>query len=215
MTGTGGKPAASPPTETEAAIGEAMQRLRSERGLSLRTFATKAGFSPSFVSQVEHGQASPSIASLERLARALGLGLIDFFGQVGAEPALVMRGSERRQFTSEWSHATLEPLIPPDALRNLEGVLITLEPGGRSGKDGSAQPREQLALVLEGEVFLTIGQALHDLRAGDAAAIPSNCPHAWENRSASKVRFAIVTGRQGDAGAPGAAARAGEAPSAG
>lgn len=103
----GNKPPAAPATETEAAIGEAMQRLRSERGLSLRTFAARAGFSPSFVSQVEHGHASPSIASLERLARALGLGLTDFFGQVGAEPALVMRGAERRQFTSEWSRASL------------------------------------------------------------------------------------------------------------
>jgi transcriptional regulator with XRE-family HTH domain len=46
-----------------------------QRGLSLRSLATSAGFSPSFVSQVENGQTSPSIASLARLAHALGLGL--------------------------------------------------------------------------------------------------------------------------------------------
>jgi XRE family transcriptional regulator, regulator of sulfur utilization len=34
--------------------------------------ASKCGFSPSFISQVELGQASPSIASLDRIALALG-----------------------------------------------------------------------------------------------------------------------------------------------
>ena len=192
-----GQPAAVP-NETDAAIGEAMQRLRTERGLSLRTFAASAGFSASFVSQVENGQTSPSIASLERLARALGLGLTDFFSRLAAEPALVMRRAERRRFTSEWSRARLEPLVPPEALRSLEGVLITLEGGGRSGKDASVQPHEQLALVLEGEIALTIGRASHVLGVGDAAAIPSNCPHAWENRAASPARVAIVAARHAD-----------------
>jgi transcriptional regulator with XRE-family HTH domain len=52
-------------------LGELLRQLRTERSLSVRTLATRAGFSPSFVSQIELNQASPSIASLERLAAAL------------------------------------------------------------------------------------------------------------------------------------------------
>jgi len=37
----------------------------------LRTLAEKTDFSPSFISQVENRQASPSISSIEKIALAL------------------------------------------------------------------------------------------------------------------------------------------------
>jgi transcriptional regulator with XRE-family HTH domain len=202
MKGVGGRSApkkrqrASPPqARAETPLGETIQRLRTERGLSLRTFAARTGFSPSFVSQVENGQASPSIASLERFARALRFGLADFFPRQSATPGLVMHKADRSRLTSQWSKAHVEPLVPPEALQRLEGVLINLKPGGRSGKEGSAQPREQLALVLEGEVILSMAPAVHVLTAGDAAAIPANSPHSWENRTRRRVCIAVVVAR--------------------
>ena len=184
------------PAATDAALGEALQRLRNERGLSLRTLAAKAGFSPSFLSQVENSQASPSIASLERLTSALGVSMAEFFRDLASDSGLVMRASDRRRFTSQWSRARLEPLVPaPGALDSLEGVLITIEPGGRSGRALLVREQDQLALALEGEITLTLGRASHVLHPGDAAAIPANCAHAWENRGAAEARIAVVSGR--------------------
>jgi transcriptional regulator with XRE-family HTH domain len=60
------------PTEGEQSVGGALRRLRKESRVSVRMLASKCGFSPSFISQVELGQASPSIASLDRIALALG-----------------------------------------------------------------------------------------------------------------------------------------------
>jgi transcriptional regulator with XRE-family HTH domain len=57
----------------EIQIGAAVRRLREVRGLTLRAVADQAGFSASFLSQVENEQASPSISSMERIAAALGL----------------------------------------------------------------------------------------------------------------------------------------------
>ena len=182
-------------TPAEAAVGETVQRLRAESKLTLRTLATRSGFSASFLSQVENGQASPSIASLERLARALGVGLADFFRQETPARGLVMRRSERGRLTSQWSKAQVEPLVPPESLRRLEGILIILEPGGRSGRETSAQPHEQIGLVLEGEVVLSVASAVHVLTVGDAAAIPAHSPHSWENRSLLPVRIALVAAR--------------------
>jgi transcriptional regulator with XRE-family HTH domain len=53
-------------------IGEHIRRLRSDRGLSVRAFAAQTGFSPSFISQLENGQVSPSLGSLQKIAEALG-----------------------------------------------------------------------------------------------------------------------------------------------
>jgi transcriptional regulator with XRE-family HTH domain len=54
-------------------VGEHIRQLRLGLGMSVRTLATKTGFSPSLISQVEHGQVTPSIGSLDRIAMVLGV----------------------------------------------------------------------------------------------------------------------------------------------
>lgn len=41
-----------------------------------------------------------------------------------------------------------------------------------------SHPHEQIAMVMEGELELTIGGELHVLRSGDAAVIPGDVPHS-------------------------------------
>jgi transcriptional regulator with XRE-family HTH domain len=178
---------------TDAMIGETLQRLRLLRGLSLRALAARAGFSPSFLSQVENGHSSPSIASLDRLAQALELRLVDFFEQASTEPAVVVRSADRQKLTSGWSRARLEPLLPHGALRGLEGMLITLGPGGRSGKTPTTSSNEQVALVLEGAVTLQLSGRRYLLESGDSAGIPAGCPYAWHNTGEREARLAIVS----------------------
>lgn len=176
----------------EVGVGETLQRLREARGISLRSLATQAGFSPSFVSQVENGLTSPSIASLSRLGQCLGVGLSEFFDQAEGELRRVSRTAQRRNLTSGWSRARLEALVPHGALTALDGLLLTIDPGGRSGKHPSVQPAEQLAVVLEGRLHLSIGTEPHVLEAGDAAAIPAGGAHLWENREERPARLILV-----------------------
>jgi len=50
-----------------------LRGARTGRGLSLRALAAAAGVSASYVSALERGHAQPSIATLQKLARALGV----------------------------------------------------------------------------------------------------------------------------------------------
>lgn len=182
---------------TESSIGETLQRLRQERELSLRTLASMTGFSASFLSQVENGQTSPSIASLDRLARALGLTLADFFDEVTASEApVIVRAADRKTLRSGWSRARFASLVPQGALQRLDGILITLAPGGRSGKQPESLPYEQLALVTEGEVTLKLSWEEFVLSTGDAVAIPAGCAHQWDNGSDASATFAVITARR-------------------
>ena len=72
----------------EGYVGKVIRRLRDRTGLSVRGLASKSGFSPSFISQVELGQASPSIASLEKIASALDVTLGEFFEKGIPDPPL-------------------------------------------------------------------------------------------------------------------------------
>lgn len=104
---------ANPTRETaEQRIGPEVKRLRDQAGLSVRALAERAGFSASFVSQVENGLASPSISSLERIASALNVGVGDFFGPSRGPEILIVKAGERPHFYSSWSRAHVSVLTP-------------------------------------------------------------------------------------------------------
>jgi len=158
-------------------LGERVRMLRAARGLSVRTLAARTDFSPRFISQVENGLASPSIASLGKIAEELGTGLAELFAEPlgaevsapGGEPgtagtrdaggaaAHFVPAAARRTLFSTWSQARMEALGAPGTNRGLEPVLITFSPGGRSGSAPHANTGELFALVFEGELRLETG----------------------------------------------------------
>jgi transcriptional regulator with XRE-family HTH domain len=56
-----------------------LREWRERRGLSLRALAERAGVGYVTVWRIEHGELSPTVAMLEKLARALDLDVVDFF----------------------------------------------------------------------------------------------------------------------------------------
>jgi quercetin dioxygenase-like cupin family protein len=163
--------------------------------MSVRTVAAQTGFSPSFISQVENGQASPSITSLERIAMVLGVTLAGFFMTQQQEAGVVTRTGDRWELASAWSQARIEALGSIGGNSHLEAVLITIASGGRSGKQPSSHPGEEFALVFDGEVSLTLGSDVHLLRRGDTASFSSETPHLWENPGPATAQVVIVSPR--------------------
>jgi transcriptional regulator with XRE-family HTH domain len=185
------KPAEAP--ASEQSVGDLLREARARQGLSVRALAARAGCSPSFISQVERGQASPSISSLERLVQALGLTLGDFF-RATRLPVTVVRSHERATVTNAWSQAQIEAL-GPGVGHALEPMMIVLAPGGRSGSPPYALDSEVFALVFEGDVLLTLGETAHRLARGDAATFPAETPHRWENMGGDVARVVVVSSR--------------------
>jgi transcriptional regulator with XRE-family HTH domain len=177
----------------EQQVGDHLREVRTGQGISVRALAARAGCSPSFISQVERGQASPSISSLERLVQALGMSLGDFFH--AATPPSVVRPHERAPLTNSWSGAQIETLAAAGAANTLEPVMITLEPGGQSGSPPYTRRGEAFAFVCEGDVLLTLGDATHRLSRGDAATFSSETPHRWENAGRELARMVVVSTR--------------------
>jgi transcriptional regulator with XRE-family HTH domain len=72
-------PSSAPDVSTEIDVGERLRAIRRARRCTLRTVAMRSGLSESFLSQVERGRSSASIASLRRIADALGVSIADLF----------------------------------------------------------------------------------------------------------------------------------------
>lgn len=179
------------------AIGAHIRRLRLERQVSVRSFAAQTGFSPSFISQLENGQVSPSLGSMQKIAEALEVTLGEFFAATEPETDedLIVRTPERRRLDSTWTDAHLEALGSMTASRRLEPVLAIFGPGGKSGKHVHSHSREEFAFVVKGRVTLTMGDEESELGPGDAVTLPAHAPHRWENRGQATVEIVMVSAR--------------------
>jgi transcriptional regulator with XRE-family HTH domain len=180
---------------THVNLGERIRQLRLGLGMSVRTLATKTGFSPSLISQVENGQVTPSIGSLERMAMALGVSLGKFFAEADTSAVGLVRASARQKLTSTWSPVSIEALGPMDGSGRLEPVMITMAPGGHSGKYPTVHRGEKFALIFEGEVTLTLADEVYILRKGDSITFTPTTPHQWENIGVGPAQVVTVSVR--------------------
>jgi transcriptional regulator with XRE-family HTH domain len=87
----------------EVDVGKGLRAIRLARRRTLRDVAERAGLSESFLSQVERGRSSASIASLRRIADALGVSMADLFQPSGLAQPRVLRRDERPSLAFAWS----------------------------------------------------------------------------------------------------------------
>lgn len=179
----------------EQKIGPELKRLRESAGMSLRMLAEQTGFSASFISQVENGQASPSIASLGKIAAVLRVSLADFFTGSAEVGVTIIRASARPMFRSWWSRGRVDAVTPVGASQSIDVILVTLEGGGSSGKRPAGINAEQIALVFDGQIDLETEDQTAQLQRGDSAFIPAHTPHRWANSGTEAAQVLLVSPR--------------------
>jgi transcriptional regulator with XRE-family HTH domain len=176
----------------EIGLGRRVRSLREAQGLSLKTLATKAGVSESFVSQVERGVANPSVASLRRLAAALGATVGALF-EGPATTGRVVRHGDRAQLVHPARRWEDFLLTPRDAKR-LQVILSIIEPGEGSGDEPYAHDSdEECVVVLSGSLEFRVGSEEYLLNEGDSLLFESRIPHWNRNPGPSKAEVLWIT----------------------
>lgn len=145
--------------------------------------AKQAGVSASALSQIESGQVSPSIATLEKICAALELPITILFDEpVNGSDPLVMPAQNRRRVYSTTSHATVEPLARGFSEKKMQPVLMTLDPGGEVGEQPYVGVKgEEFAIVVSGSAHFEQSGKKYELGALDAVYFDPHQPHNWKN----------------------------------
>ncbi len=65
--------------KTQALVARNLRKLRVRRGLSQENLAVDAAIDRTYVSRLERGLENPTVAVLERLAKALDARIVDLF----------------------------------------------------------------------------------------------------------------------------------------
>ncbi|MBI5188841.1 MAG: helix-turn-helix transcriptional regulator [Nitrospirae bacterium] len=170
-----------------------MKSLREDQKLSLRELGDKVGLSASFLSQLELGQVSPSIASLENIANVLNVHITYFFDDTRKTDSIVMRKNERRRIYSKGSKAIIQPLAHEISKKKIEPFMLTLEVGGEAGEHPySSRHGEEFGIIIQGKVKFTLEQNEYVLEEGDSVYFNSTKPHNWENMGKKEAMIILV-----------------------
>ena len=177
----------------EVDLGARIRTLRLAQGATLRKLAAEAGVTESFLSQVERGVASPSIATVQRIARALGQSIAELFA--ADEPAgSLVRAADRRRVVYQGLGA-IDEFLTRSTDGRLQVILSTIEPGGGTGDEAYTHDSdEEVVVVLEGSLDLWVGPEHYRLNAGDAVTHASRVPHRNTNPGpgVARVLFCIT-----------------------
>ncbi len=177
-------------TETEYNIGARIRQLREEAGLSLRGLAELCGLSFNAISRIEHGENSPTVATLHRLASALNVPITDFFTQSQAQMTVFTRAGSRLR--TELEGVTLESLGGRFANQQLEAFRLLIAPGSDTRHSPVVHAGEELVFCLHGHITYYVSNQPYALEAGDSLYFRATQPHCWHNAGQETAVVLVV-----------------------
>ena len=182
---------ASPAGSGPVDLGERLKAIRLLRRRTLKDVADAAGVSESFVSQLERGRSSASVATLQRLAAALGIEVSDLFATDGLPRPRVLRREARQLLV--WGRLGRKALLTPKPFHSLEVVAAEFDPGGSTGDEPYTHgDSEELLVVVRGPVHLQLGTDTYDLGTGDSVQYRSSTPHRVSNSGKERAEVLFV-----------------------
>jgi transcriptional regulator with XRE-family HTH domain len=174
-----------PKTSNFEGFGQRLRQLRKAQKLSLKELSARANVSVGMLSHIERSQTTPSLRTLDRICVALGIEMANLFPpdvshtSTDVKAQIVRAGNRARLDLS--STGLVKELLGPSTAKTLEFFLLTIAPGGGSGKEKLVRSGEKAGLILSGQVQLSVGNDVFLLDEGDSFLFDSGTPHQIGN----------------------------------
>lgn len=170
-------------------IGKKIKELRLQNDLTLENLASRSELTKGFLSQVERNLTSPSISTLEDILEALGTNLSEFFHEEEEEQIVF---STKDFFVDKKEEYQIEWIIPNAQKNEMEPILLTLPPGGKSMEMITHQG-EEFGYVLKGNVTLVRDNRRYRLRSKDTFYMNGKKNHYLWNTGSGEARILWIT----------------------
>jgi len=171
-------------------IGARLLAMRKAAGLSQRQLADRASVPHAQISFIEQNKSSPSVSTLRKVLNGFGLSLADFFDTERTAPDgpffksddLIDLTSKIATFGVQSPHGRMAFRQVGDARKhNLQVLHEVYEPGADTGETFLEHFSNEGGFVVEGELEVTVGDAVRVLVAGDSYLFDSRIPHRFRN----------------------------------
>jgi transcriptional regulator with XRE-family HTH domain len=161
-------------------IGIRIRSIRTQQGRTLEDVAQACECSKSLLSKIETGKVVPALATLSKIANALGVRISTLLEDgENLEPAVTPNLIDRpEQFVATDRGYTIYAVAPHFLNKKMQPVLVY----GRKGEvlpHSVSHAGEEFILVLQGEVKAHIGKSEYHLRQGESIYFESSYEHGF------------------------------------
>lgn len=169
--------------------------LRKKNKLTLDQLAAASGVSRSMLSQIERGQANPTLAVTFRIAQAFGITIGELVDQPWASSTIeVVHGDDPNNLFRADQECQIRTLSPLHMEKNIEFYELTLAPGSSLSSAPHYEGTKELLTVAQGQANIVSGESVTALRSGDTAHYRADLPHRIENTGSETLScFLVVT----------------------
>lgn len=171
-----------------------VRELRKERGWSLDALSAACGVSRSMLSQVERGQANPTLAVTARIARAFGMSIGDLVETPTATSKVsVIRADDRAFHYRSDDTCSIRTLSPLHLEKDVEFYQVQLRAGGVLKSAPHFEGTREFLTVEKGKIEVTSDDETASLGCGDSANYQADVPHVIANTGrGDAVLFLVV-----------------------
>ncbi len=172
-------------------LGRSIRKLRQEHGWTLEELSSRCDLSVGFLSQVERGLSSLSVASLKTVCDALEVPLAQFFTMPdNGRPSISKAGRPPYQMRIGSSDVVYSLLSGARPHRTMEAFVA--EYPSKYSPPITSHEGEEFGYILSGSFLLLFDEEEHVLEAGDSFQIDSDRPHTVRNLSDKSARILWV-----------------------
>ena len=185
-------------TQVES-VGERLNVLRKEKGLSLEELSKLTGFDVAFLEDIELNRVQPQLGTSIKLSKALDSAFGRIVSGQGNRLYSVTRKDEKITISRSTSKKgqkevyTYMSLAPDVKGRHMEALIVELQEN--PDEEMSVHAGEEFIHVLEGVVSLKIGADAFDLEPGDSVYYLSTTPHLIAAKKGEATILAVLYGR--------------------
>jgi transcriptional regulator with XRE-family HTH domain len=190
---TAGPPLRDAPEFSALSLGPRVKALRKLKGLTVDDLANAVGVNKAHVSRIERGLKMPSIATMARLASALGVTISHLVGETLDKAEIkVTRSADLREAleTEEPALHSFVPLLHSHSVSAFEAFLVY--PGQQQGLVEARHEGQEMLYILAGTVDVIFSDHTERLQAGDCIHFPGYLPHRIARVGRARAQALLV-----------------------
>lgn len=178
-------------------IGSQVRALRNRRDLTLQDLANLSGLSKPNLSQIENNLVTPPIATLLKIAAALGVSIGYFFRGAGSDSSMVVVRKADRYGVAKGPHIShigyqYEPLAYPKIDKTMEPFIVHIDERAAEAIAYNNHRGEEFLYVLEGRLEFRRGDNVVILDEGDSLYFDSVVPHGYRGIGGPAKTLVII-----------------------
>lgn len=164
-------------------LGARVRKFREERNLSVEELAQAASVGVDMITSLENDNVYPSLAPLQKIARAMNIRLGTFMDDVEVNDPLIVRKADQATDLAMQKSKGKKAAFIYHSLgkgkhdRNMEPFFIEISAEPEEDRTFSAHQGEEFIVVMKGKILIKYGQKEIILEAGDSAYYNSAVPH--------------------------------------